>query len=164
MSMRKRQVQLLLRAGYLEMKRRQGLQILSLVMGVYLLLAIGVRIVGERSVETDAFMLNLGLTLSVAFGYLLAALTATRQTPEDIEQRSIYPLLARPITRDTLLPDVFVAKHLLPRFGTLQLADRVTAGADAMATYQWIQLAAYALVWLLFCHFAASALFRRRAL
>ncbi len=249
MSQKGQQLKLLLRAGLLELARRQGIQVLCLLMSLYLLIALGARSVGERSLEADSFMLNLGLTLSVSLGLILAALTGLRQMPDDIENRSIYPLLARPLDRDTLLsgrflsaalsgisvtlifllltlivsptpsimnrgmliqylllqplaiawaaafalllglclpralatlsclglifggeflfrilPDLFIFKHLIPRFGSLQLATRVTSGATALSPAEWIPLLLYPAVWLCICHFSCRSVFRRKAL
>jgi len=103
---------LLVRASLLELWRRQDLWVLMMLMGMYALIALGARATGEMEPQTATFMLNLGLTLSAIFSQLLTLLIAVRQIPVEMEQRTLYPLLAKPLTRDALLLGKWLAAGL----------------------------------------------------
>jgi ABC-type transport system involved in multi-copper enzyme maturation permease subunit len=96
----------------LEMLRRQMLWILFLVMGIYALISIALRQQGMDSPGSANFMLNLGLTMAGMLAQVLTALLALRQLPSEMENRTIYPLLAKPLDRDVLLLGKWVACSL----------------------------------------------------
>lgn len=90
----------LTRAFFLEALRRREFYVLLLFMGLYLIGALVVRTVGVTDAATAAFVLNLGLTLAFFLGHLMTLLLAVRAIPEEIETRTIYPLLAKPVPRE----------------------------------------------------------------
>jgi ABC-type transport system involved in multi-copper enzyme maturation permease subunit len=98
-----RQIHLSSRGVLLELWRRQDAWILLLLMLVFSLIAIGARLTGIHTPAAGTFMLNLGITLAGFFAHLLTILIAVRQFPDEIENRTLYPLLAKPIQRDTLV-------------------------------------------------------------
>lgn len=112
-------VLLILKAVLLETVRRREIYVLLLLMGLFLLGAVVVRIVGVQNAATGTFLLNLGLTLAVAFAKLITLLTAARQFPDELEQRTLYPLLAKPLSR---------GQYLLGKW-----AASVTTGTVALA-------------------------------
>ena len=87
----------------IELIRRKDLYVLFLLMAVFVVGALAVNLVGIDNPSTATFLLNLGLTLAYVFAHVLTLLLAARQLPTEIENRTIYPLLARPISRETLL-------------------------------------------------------------
>lgn len=91
------------RGTLLELWRRQDVWILTLLMGVFTVIALGARFTGEATPATGTFMLNLGMSLSVLFAHGMTVLIAARQFPTEIENRTLYPLLAKPLTRDNVL-------------------------------------------------------------
>jgi ABC-type transport system involved in multi-copper enzyme maturation permease subunit len=91
------------RAVWLEVKRREEHLALFIFMGLYLVIAIGARLVGDTRPEAVALMLNMGLWLSASLSAILSLLTGARLIPKEIENRTLYPLLAKPITRTELL-------------------------------------------------------------
>lgn len=117
-------IRLIIRGSLLELWRRQDVWILTLLMGIFAAVAGTARITGDTSPATGTFMLNLGMSLAVLFAQGLTALIAVRQFPDEIENRTLYPLLAKPLDRDSLLAGkwlacviggqiIFLAFHLL---------------------------------------------------
>lgn len=99
-------VALLTRALLVEALRRREFYVLLLFMGLYLVGATVVRLVGVEDATTASFVLNLGLTLAFFLGHLLTLLLAVRAIPDEIESRTIYPVLAKPVARH----DYFLGK------------------------------------------------------
>ena len=72
-------------------------------MAIYLC-GIGVAaMVGVENAATATFLLNLGLELGFGLSLLATVLTGARQIPDDQENRTIYPLLAKPLGRGEYL-------------------------------------------------------------
>lgn len=94
---------LILRGSLLELWRRQDAWILLMLMGMFGFVALGARFSGNNSPAAGTFMLDLGYQLSGIFAHLLTVIVAVRQIPNEIENRTLYPLLAKPLDRDTLL-------------------------------------------------------------
>lgn len=96
-------ISIVARGVFIELIRKKEFHVLSILMGVYFLAVLVVSFVGIESAPTATFLLNLGLTLAWGFSHLLVILLTVRQIPDDIEQRTLYPLLSRPIDRSTYL-------------------------------------------------------------
>jgi len=79
-------------------RRREFYAVLVLsllfVLGIFTMSLIGV-----ENAATANLLLNLGLTLAWFFAHITVLLSAARQIPEDIENKTIYPLLAKPLKR-----------------------------------------------------------------
>ncbi len=91
------------RGAVLEMLRRKDLAVLGLFMTVYLLFLAAARFVGLETPAAGTFLLNLSLTLIIALAHLLTLLMAARQIPDELERRTLYPLMARPVQRAEIL-------------------------------------------------------------
>jgi ABC-type transport system involved in multi-copper enzyme maturation permease subunit len=96
----------LIRAGFLETLRRRELYVLGvltalLVFGAYSFAFFGVT-------GLDIFVKDMAFTAVGLFSTILGVAIATRQIPEELSRRTIYPLLARPITRGQLLLGKFL--------------------------------------------------------
>ncbi|WFB37689.1 ABC transporter permease [Kiritimatiellota bacterium B12222] len=102
----------LIRGVMIEVLRRQMLWILFLVMGGYALVSLAVRQQGMDGVGAASFMLNLGLYMAGMLAQLLTALLALRQFPSEMENRTIYPLLAKPLDREVLVLGKWLACSL----------------------------------------------------
>lgn len=89
----------LIRGVWLQTMRRNELWVVTILMGLYLLGALVMRIVGIESPEVARFITGLGLGLAWSLAGLLAIVTGARQITSEIEQRTIYPVLAKPISR-----------------------------------------------------------------
>jgi ABC-type transport system involved in multi-copper enzyme maturation permease subunit len=97
------QTKLIARAVFLELLRKRDLYVVFLLMGVFVIGALFVNIVGIENAATATFLLNLGLTLAYYAAHILTLLLAARQLPNEIENRTLYPLLAKPVERRTVL-------------------------------------------------------------
>ncbi len=88
-------------AGLLETLRRKDLYVVLMLMALMVLGASTFRVFGVRGLEIfikDTTFLAMGI-----FSTVLTVLIAARQLPDEVQRRTIYPLLARPITRGQLL-------------------------------------------------------------
>lgn len=122
---------LVARVVWLEIKRREEYLALFILMGIYLLIALGARLVGETQPEAVALMLNMGLFLSSALAAVLTLLTAARLIPSEIENRTLYPLLAKPLHRRDVILGKFVA--------TIAAGVGVFLGFTLLTTLTWAQ-------------------------
>jgi ABC-type transport system involved in multi-copper enzyme maturation permease subunit len=91
------------RGVMIEVIRRKEFCVLLILMALY---GIGVGIsavVGIENHQTLLFVLNLGLSFAYFSAHLLTLLTAARQIPFEVDNRTIYPLLAKPVSRQQYL-------------------------------------------------------------
>ncbi len=112
-------------AGLLETIRRKDLYVVLILMVLMVLGASTFRVFGVRGLEIfikDVAFLAIGVLSTV-----LTVLIAARQLPDEVQRRTIYPLLARPITRGQLL----IGKWLVA-FVTAGLCFLVLAGSAWM--------------------------------
>ncbi len=89
----------LVRGVFLESIRRREISVVLLFMGLFFLGALAARITGVESEAAAQFILNLGLSLAWLFSLLVAIIVSARQFPDELEHRSLYPLLAKPVPR-----------------------------------------------------------------
>lgn len=97
------QGQLIGRGVTIELLRRKDAYVLLLMMGIFLVGTMTVRILGVEEPATGTFLLNLGMSLAFYAAHLLTLLLSARQLPDEIENRTIYPLLAKPVDRTVLI-------------------------------------------------------------
>ncbi|CAN5474095.1 hypothetical protein BH11ARM1_BH11ARM1_13310 [soil metagenome] len=89
------------RGVVLESIRRKDLWVVA-ILGFLILVGAGA--LGVFGVDgLSLFIKDLATTVLGLFSTIVAALVSTRMLPEEIKQRTLYPLLARPITRLDLL-------------------------------------------------------------
>jgi ABC-type transport system involved in multi-copper enzyme maturation permease subunit len=93
----------------LELLRRKDAYVLMLMMSVFLVGTTAVRIVGVEAPAAGTFLLNLGMTLAYYAAHLLTLLMSVRQMPDEIEHRTVYPLLAKPLDRTVLVVGKWMA-------------------------------------------------------
>jgi ABC-type transport system involved in multi-copper enzyme maturation permease subunit len=93
----------LMRGVWLQSLRRNEIYVVLILLLVYLLGALTLRIVGIETGRQARFATGLGLELGSMLSSALAIVLGARQIPAEIEQRTIYPVLARPISRTQLL-------------------------------------------------------------
>ncbi len=80
--------------------RQQELYVIGILLGLYLLAALLLRIVGfEASPAPARFVRGLGLELASILSSILVIIMGARQIPADLEARTIYPILAKPVSR-----------------------------------------------------------------
>lgn len=91
----------LARGVVLESLRRKDLWVVA-ILGFLIISAAG--LLGLFGISgLEAFAKDLAFSVLGLFSTIVAVLTASRMLPEEIRQRTLYPLLARPISRFDLL-------------------------------------------------------------
>lgn len=94
---------LISRGVWIETIRRKEFYVLLILMGLFIAGAFIIKMIGTEGASTTNFLLNLGLSLSVYAAHLLGLLSAARQVPADLEARTLYPILAKPVSRGQYL-------------------------------------------------------------
>ena len=101
----------LMRGVWLQLVRRNEIYIVAILLGLYVVGALVLRIVGIESPQTARFIAGLGFQLGAALAALLVIAMGARQVPIELEARTVHPILAKPITRAQ-----FLAGKALPTF------------------------------------------------
>ena len=91
------------RGVFIELIRRKDVYVLLFLMMVFLIGVSAIRMVGIEQAATGTFLLNLGMSLAFYAAHILTLLLMARQIPDEMEHRTLYPLLAKPVERDVLL-------------------------------------------------------------
>ncbi|MDW8052772.1 MAG: ABC transporter permease [Armatimonadota bacterium] len=91
----------LMTAGLLETVRRKDLYVVLILTVLLTLGASAFRVFGVQGLEI--FVKDVAFTAIGVMTTVLTVLIAARQIPEEMQRRTIYPLMARPITRGQLL-------------------------------------------------------------
>jgi len=92
-------IHLIGRGVLIETIRRKEFYVLLVLMMVFVLGALIASFVGIKQASVATFLLNLGATMAGICAHILTGLTAARQIPNEIESRTLYPLLAKPVER-----------------------------------------------------------------
>lgn len=87
----------LARGVLLESLRRKDLWVVAILGFLILLGASALGFFGVQGLQV--FIKDLAVTVLGAFSTIVAVLTSTRMLAEEIKQRTLYPLLSRPISR-----------------------------------------------------------------
>lgn len=103
----------IVRAMAIEALRRRDFVVVALFMSLLFAFLLAARWVGLERPASGTFLLNLSLTLVVATTHLITLLIAARQFPSELEQRTLYPLLARPIHRHDVIIGKWMASALM---------------------------------------------------
>lgn len=90
---------LLGRAIAIETIRRKEFYVILILSLFYMMGIVTAAFVGIESQGTMMFLLNLGISFAYIAAHVLTLLTAARQIPFEVENRTIYPLLAKPLSR-----------------------------------------------------------------
>lgn len=102
-------IRLVARGVFIEVVRRREFSVLLILLGVFALGAVVSSIVGVENAATASLLLNLGLSLAGIAAHVLAGLTAARQIPAELEARTLYPMLAKPIERSEYIVGKWLA-------------------------------------------------------
>jgi|GEM_PF-258987 len=94
-------------ASLLETLRRKDLYVLVVLTALMVFGSYSFTFFGVSGLEI--FVKDMAFTAVGIFSTIVGVLVAARQVPEELSRRTIYPLLARPITRWQLLLGKFVA-------------------------------------------------------
>lgn len=110
----------------LESLRRKDLWVVA-ILGFLIICAAGA--LGFFGISgLESFVKDLGVTVLGLFSTIMAVLTSSRLLPEEIKNRTLYPLLARPISRLDLLVGKWMGAVLVTWASFLFLC-LLTAGA-----------------------------------
>lgn len=105
----------LAQASVLESVRRKDLYV-AMILSV--LMIAGAALVGRFGVSgLEIFLKSVTLTVINLLSTILTVVFAARQMPEEISRRTIYPLLARPISRTDLLLGKFFGAAIQAALG-----------------------------------------------
>jgi len=127
------------RGVLLESIRRKDLWVVAILGFIIILAAGALGFFGIKGLEI--FAKDLAVTVVGVFSTILAILTASRLLPEEIRNRTLYPLLSRPISRFDLLMGKLLGAVVGSWVGFLCLAALT---ALALATFhvqfEWVML------------------------
>ena len=149
-------------AGMLETFRRKDVYVVLVLMGLMIAGAAAFGFFGVRGLEV--FMRDVAFTVISLFATLLAVIVAARQIPEEVQRRTIYPLMARPISRWQLLLGKWVAASLAAVLAFVLLAAlaRILLACFGVPVatifWQYVLLKCIGLVWLCALTVALSVL------
>ncbi len=107
-------------AGALETLRRKDLYVVLILAVLMVLGASAFQFFGVKGLEI--FVKDVAFTAVGILTTVLTVLIAGRQIPEEMQRRTIYPLLARPITRGQLLIGKWFTAWLTAGFCFLALS------------------------------------------
>ncbi|MBX3119066.1 MAG: ABC transporter permease subunit [Fimbriimonadaceae bacterium] len=109
----------LARGVWLESIRRKDLYVVGILGFLIVVSASALGFFGLNGLE--AFAKDLSATVLGLFSTIIAVLTASRMLPEEIKNRTLYPLLSRPITRFDLLMGKLIGSVIVTWTGFLIL-------------------------------------------
>lgn len=110
----------LARAVVLESIRRKDLWVVAILGFLIMLSAGALGFFGAQGLQV--FVKDLAVSVLGMFSTAVAVLVSCRVMPEEIKNRTLYPLLARPITRFDLLFGKFLGAVAVAWIGFLMLA------------------------------------------
>ncbi len=87
----------------IEVLRRKEFYVLLILTLIYVTGVIIAGIVGIENQATLVFLINLGISFAYASAHLLTLILSARQIPFALENRTLHPLLAKPLSRMTYL-------------------------------------------------------------
>jgi len=88
---------------WIEYVRRKDFYVVLILTGLFALAALIARTIGIRTADEAFFLMSFGLSLAWLLAGVLTIMLASRQVPREFDQRTLYPLLARPVSRLTFL-------------------------------------------------------------
>lgn len=98
-----RSTRLIMRVVWLDFARRKDFFVLLSLVVLFAIGALSARVLGVEDESAARLLLSCGLGLASTLSAVLVALFASRMLPEELEARTLYPLLAKPLSRAQLL-------------------------------------------------------------
>lgn len=86
---------------WLEMLRKKDIYVLLILLGALLMLLVSLNIFGLGSVT--GYIKDIGLLLTWVLGWVMAVNVTAKELPREESRRTVFPLLAKPITRFELV-------------------------------------------------------------
>lgn len=151
------QIYWICRGVFIEAVRRREIFVVLLFAGLFVVGAITARMMGTESDAAAAFILNLGLSLVWIMGMVLAILIGARQFPDELETRSLYPLLAKPVQRHQYIVGKWLATSLAAG-ATVLVLNALSVAASPWPAGLSPALLAQAVILELFAISAAAAI------
>lgn len=102
----------IMQGALLELKRRRDAAVVMFFGVMILMLVVVGRVMGINSQTQARFLLDLGLSLSVILAQIATLVVAGRMLPDEREHRTIYPLMARPVSRAEVVIGKWLAASL----------------------------------------------------
>jgi ABC-type transport system involved in multi-copper enzyme maturation permease subunit len=87
------------RGVFIEILRRKDIYLLLILAFIFFIGIFVMNLVGIENSATATFLLNLGLSIACFLAHILTLLCASRQIPSELNNGTIYPLLAKPVRR-----------------------------------------------------------------
>lgn len=94
---------------FIEAMRRKDFYVVLIMSALFALGVVIARMGGVMTPTTGIFLINLGMTLSFLFAAILTIAMAVRTIPAEMEQRTIHPLLAKPVSRTQVILGKWIA-------------------------------------------------------
>lgn len=132
---------LLSRGVLIEMLRRRDIYVLLILMALFVTGALASRMVGIGEASTATFLLNLGMTLAYLAAHAMTLLLSARQIPDELENRTLYPLLAKPVSRPVVILGKWAACTACGFASFLVLLVLGWVPVPKMETYAWSTMA-----------------------
>lgn len=94
----------------LEIVRKKDMYVLLILLGVSMALLSAQTFFGLENVSR--YVRDLGYSLMTLFSLVVAVALSARQIPEEVERRTVYPLLAKPISRYGIIVGKYMGASL----------------------------------------------------
>ena len=114
-------IRTLARASVLETVRRRDIYVVLILSVLMMLAGSTFRVLGVRDLET--ILKDVTLVVVNLMSTILCVMVSVRQLPEEIQRRTLYPLLARPIPRWQLVAGKFVGAAFMSEVTLLALTS-----------------------------------------
>ncbi len=88
---------------WIEYIRRKDFYVVLILTSLFALISLGFQTVGVKTADEAYFLMSFGLTLAYLLAGFLTIIMASRQISREFEHRTLYPLLARPLSRLSFL-------------------------------------------------------------
>lgn len=105
------------RVVWLEMLRRKDLYVLSILLVAMVLYLISIDVFGET--KAFRYVAEIGFSLTWFFSWVLTIGLASRQLPSEERAGTVFPLLAKPVTRMELIAGKWVGSWLAALSATM---------------------------------------------
>jgi len=93
---------------WLDFSRRKDFYVIVILIGLFAVGVLAMRAIGVENADAARFLLSCGLGMAGALAAVLTAMFSARVLPEEFENRTLYPLLAKPVTRDQAMAGKFL--------------------------------------------------------
>jgi Cu-processing system permease protein len=109
---------IIVRTVWTEYIRSKDFFVVLILMSLFALGAVVARVIGVKTAAEAQFLMSFGLSMAYLLSGVLTVALSSRQLPREFENRTLYPLLARPLSRGIFLLGKVTGVALL---GTLTL-------------------------------------------